>query len=123
MKSPFSSPVQYAWGRLFGALFLAVLLMMPALAQAVSSPTRQARSTLSAHPVKRMPMNMMNMMKNKAWVKSVQEALNDHGAHLNLDGLCGIRTVKALRLFQKTHGLKVTGMPDPATLKALGLGH
>ena len=107
---------------LFGVLFLAAALVVPSVAEA-QVPSGPPTVTIHAHRKMKMPTDMMQMTKNKTWVKSVQEALNDHGAHLQVDGLCGIRTVKAIRGFQKTHGLKVTGMPDPATLKALGLGH
>lgn len=68
-----------------------------------------------------MRMNMMVLMKDKGWVASVQRALDRRGARLRVDGVCGIKTVNALRAFQKAHGLKVTGMPDPETLRLLGV--
>ncbi len=111
-----------ATARLFAVLFLAGALIVPSVAGA-QVPGGLPKATVRAHRKMKMPADMMQMMKNVTWVKSVQEALNDHGAHLRVDGLCGMRTVKAIRRFQKSHGLKVTGMPDPATLKALGLGH
>ncbi len=84
------------------------------------SPPLSLAGTLFLVTALMMPMKMM---KNKALGQERQEALSNHGAQLRIDGLCGIKTIKALRRFQKTQGLKVTGMPDPATLKALGLGH
>ncbi len=70
-----------------------------------------------------MKNHMMKMMKDKTWVQHVQEALNDHGTRLRTDGICGKKTIDAIRAFQKTQGLKVTGMPDAETLKALGIRH
>ena len=70
-----------------------------------------------------MQNNMMKMMSNKTWVKQVQEALISHGARIRTDGICGKKTIDAIRTFQKTQELKVTGMPGPETLKALGIGH
>ncbi len=105
---------------------LAVTAMFPSGARAMTPGTPGGARAMKAGPHPGSGMNMMNMMKmmkNKAWVKRVQEALIAHGAHLRADGLCGIHTVQALRRFQKSHGLKVTGMPDPKTLKALGLHH
>ena len=111
---------------ILGALvtcLVAVTGMFPsgALAMTPAAPGGARAMKEAQHPGS--GMNMMKMMKNKAWVKRVQEALVAHGAHLRVDGLCGIHTVQALRRFQKSHGLKVTGMPDPKTLKALGLHH
>ena len=102
---------------------LAVTGMFPSGARAMTPGVPGGARAMKAGPHPGFGMNMMKMMKNKAWVKRVQEALIAHGAHLRVDGLCGIHTVQALRRFQKSHGLKVTGMPDPKTLKALGFHH
>lgn len=52
---------------------------------------------------------------------AMQKALNKHGADLNADGEFGSKTLAALKAFQKTKGLPVTGKGDAATLAALGL--
>ena len=54
-----------------------------------------------------------------AHVKAIQEALDKSGAKLKVDGLMGKETEAALKKFQATHHLKVTGTADKATLKAL----
>jgi peptidoglycan hydrolase-like protein with peptidoglycan-binding domain len=54
-------------------------------------------------------------------VANVQTALNNNGAHLEVDGHMGPKTVAALKAFQKQHHLKVTGKLDSATAKALGV--
>ena len=53
-------------------------------------------------------------------VKSAQEALNKNGASLTADGKIGPKTVAAIKSFQKSHGLKVTGKLDAKTKSALG---
>ena len=107
----------------FPALLLSVLLgAVLALPHAVAATQL---STASGMPgmVGGMKNNMMKMMMNKTWVKHVQAALISRGAHLQTDGICGKKTIDAIRAFQKAQGLKVTGMPDTETLKALGIGH
>jgi peptidoglycan hydrolase-like protein with peptidoglycan-binding domain len=52
---------------------------------------------------------------------AVQTALNNNGAHLDVDGRMGPKTVAALKTFQKQHKLKVTGKLDRATARALGV--
>ena len=51
----------------------------------------------------------------------MQKALNANGADLNGDGEFGSKTLAALKAFQKSAGLPVTGKGDAATLAALGL--
>ncbi len=69
-----------------------------------------------------MKNNMMKMMHNKTWVKQAQKTLSSHGARIRT-GIYGKKTIDAFRTFQKAQELKVTGMPDPQTLKALDIGH
>lgn len=51
----------------------------------------------------------------------VQRALNRHGANLDVDGLTGPATRRAIREFQRDHGLVTDGLAGPTTLAALGL--
>jgi peptidoglycan hydrolase-like protein with peptidoglycan-binding domain len=61
-------------------------------------------------------------MTQQQRVMALQTALNANGAQLTVDGKMGGKTVAALKTYQKAQNLKVTGKPDPATIKALGLG-
>lgn len=55
-------------------------------------------------------------------IKSVQAALlAAHCDPKGVDGIMGPATAAALRLFQQLKNLPVTGVPDPATVVALGL--
>lgn len=54
-------------------------------------------------------------------VKSVQEYLKDEsGADLKIDGIFGSETEKAVKDFQKSHGLTVDGVIGPKTWAAMG---
>ena len=64
--------------------------------------------------------NMPNMSKQE--VMQIQDALNQSGDHLAVDGIMGPRTEAALRKYQESHGLQATGKPDPQTLQQLGIG-
>lgn len=54
-------------------------------------------------------------------MKAVQQALNDRGARLRVDGIMGENTVRLLKAFQTINDLPVSGRPDKETLTALGL--
>ena len=102
------------------ALFFTALLGVALVPSLATAATQQSSASSMAGG---MNNGMMKMMMNKTWVKQVQEALIHHGAKIPTDGICGKKTIDALRVFQKAHGLKVTGMPDPETLKTLGVAH
>jgi hypothetical protein len=51
----------------------------------------------------------------------IQQALNNHGANLTVDGITGPNTRAALSAFQRDAGLPITGRADEETLAALGL--
>lgn len=52
---------------------------------------------------------------------AVQRALNERGANLEVDGITGPATRRAVRDFQRQHGLVIDGVAGPKTLAALGL--
>jgi hypothetical protein len=52
---------------------------------------------------------------------SIQTALNEHNAHLTVDGHFGEISHLALLRFQHDNGLPETGNPDLATTEALGI--
>jgi Putative peptidoglycan binding domain len=55
-------------------------------------------------------------------LRAVRAALKERGYPAGpTDAAMNSRTAEALRSFQRRHGLRVTGRPDPATLMALGL--
>ncbi|MBA3287596.1 MAG: peptidoglycan-binding protein [Acidimicrobiia bacterium] len=56
-------------------------------------------------------------------VKDVQRAIMATGMYLagGADGIFGLATQNALMIFQRTNGLIVTGMVNPATVKLMGL--
>jgi hypothetical protein len=85
----------------------------PKAAMAHAAPPKVAHARQSAWHRKQAARAQM--------VDRVQTVLNSGGANLKVDGRCGPKTMAALRVFQKQHKLKVTGLPNAATLKALGI--
>jgi len=59
---------------------------------------------------------------DSATIRSVQQALNDRGYNVGpVDGQYGVATQDAVRRFQQTAGLPVTGELGGPTLTALGV--
>ena len=58
---------------------------------------------------------------HKEQVRAVQQALNDNGARLQLDGQMGQQTRQALRNYQRDNQLPQTGKVDKATLSKLNI--
>lgn len=54
-------------------------------------------------------------------IRSVQQALNDQGQQLQVDGIWGEKTHQALMQFQRDKELSASGQLDPETLAALDL--
>ena len=54
-------------------------------------------------------------------VRHIQEALNERGHDLEVDGKWGPQTSSAIREFQQKEGLEATGQLDNATQQALGV--
>jgi peptidoglycan hydrolase-like protein with peptidoglycan-binding domain len=107
---------------------LAALLMAPSLPLAASAaglsqpPTQVAQTSAPAQPKQQhASAKSQKHAAASAHVKSAQQALNKHGAQLVADGKMGPKTRAALKDFQKSNNLKVTGKLDSATQKALGI--
>jgi len=56
-----------------------------------------------------------------AFNRSIQQALNDNGYNVAVDGIWGPNTESALRQFQASRNLPQTGSADSQTLAALGV--
>ena len=56
-------------------------------------------------------------------VRTVQQALNDNGSTIDVDGVWGPNTRRALRDFQQSKGLDATGQLNRETVAALNLGN
>ncbi|HYG91350.1 MAG TPA: peptidoglycan-binding domain-containing protein [Azospirillum sp.] len=54
-------------------------------------------------------------------VRTIQQALNDQGSSIDVDGVWGPDTRRALRDFQQSKGLSATGRLDRDTVAALNL--
>ena len=92
------------------ALLLGVTVAIPGVALA---GMKMASHKAVAHKV------VARKAVGNAHIKAIQEALDKSGAHLKADGFMGRETETALRIYQKKHGLKMTGTADAATLKLL----
>jgi hypothetical protein len=65
---------------------------------------------------------MAGQQLSKDKVKEIQEALKDKGNDPGqIDGIMGPKTQQALRAFQKSENLQVTGRVDEKTASALGV--
>jgi hypothetical protein len=67
------------------------------------------------------PMPLLRHGSDGGAVRTLQEALNEHGAHLIVDGDFGDDTLKAVIAFQTGHKLAHDGVVGRHTWEALGL--
>ena len=54
-------------------------------------------------------------------VRELQQALNEAGHDIQIDGIWGPETESAVRMFQQEQGIEATGEPDEQTLSMLGV--
>lgn len=54
-------------------------------------------------------------------VRELQQALNQAGHDIAVDGIWGPETESAVRMFQQEQGMQATGEPDQETLSMLGV--
>lgn len=84
----------------------------PAMAPPAAAPTAVRAVTAPSEPVE----------LNASTIARVQARLNDLGFQVGAaDGIAGNRTRQAIRQFQQSKGLAVTGELDGKTLSALGI--
>lgn len=76
---------------------------------------------VSAQTAEERILLLRNPMMQGEDVRSVQEALKNNGAALEVDGVFGSATAAAVRDFQRRRGLASDGIVGPATRAALGL--
>lgn len=69
--------------------------------------------------VRHEPSNSASL--SQAEISKIQRALRKQGYYLQVNGVWDEATVANVKSLQYKHGLKVTGRPDQATLKLLGL--
>lgn len=87
----------------------------------LSACAKKAEPAPAPAPVEAAPAPEAKVEKKPATVADVQQKLAEHGAKIKADGKMGPRTKQALKKFQKSNGLKTTGVADEATLAKLGL--
>ncbi len=88
------------------------------------APTKPAPTPTSPTPTKPAPTTStrpavrpnLSIGSRGAPVRTVQRVLR-----IRVDGIFGVRTRAAVRSFQRSHGLPVTGVVGPRTWKALGV--
>lgn len=66
-------------------------------------------------------LNPATAEKSPQQVQQVQEALNQSGEQVKVDGIWGPRTSQALRVFQQKNGLQPSGQLDDQTMQKLNI--
>jgi peptidoglycan hydrolase-like protein with peptidoglycan-binding domain len=89
---------------------------------ALATPSWAADEPQKAAPKQEKAMKSAVSHESRDEVKKVQEALKSKGEDPGIiDGVMGKKTEAALKKFQKTNGLKVTGAMDRETTDKLGI--
>ena len=86
----------------------------PAMSQPAMPTAPQAQSTVPAKPA---PQRHAALSRQR--IERVQQALNNAGDKIAVDGKWGPKTAAAVKQFQQQHGLKASGRLDQATMKQL----
>jgi peptidoglycan hydrolase-like protein with peptidoglycan-binding domain len=91
------------------------------VALALASPGWAASETKADSSTEQHAENKA-MIKGTDEIRKVQEALKEKGENPGtVDGIMGRKTRAAIKAFQKTNGLKVTGTVDDQTGEKLGV--
>ncbi|MGE5219836.1 MAG: peptidoglycan-binding domain-containing protein [Chloroflexota bacterium] len=105
--------MKLTWGR---------TLLVSAFVASLAVPSWAADKSQKAAPKQEKAVKSAMSHENREEVKKVQEALKSKGEDPgNVDGVMGKKTEAALRKFQKTNALKVTGAMDDETAQKLGV--
>jgi peptidoglycan hydrolase-like protein with peptidoglycan-binding domain len=88
---------------------------------AAPPPMPEPTPVVTAPPPPPPPAPPAKHVAHQSRAATLQTALNNNGAQLNVDGHMGPKTVAALKAFQKQQHLKATGKLDSATAKALSV--
>jgi hypothetical protein len=92
----------------------------PAQSGSMQNPSQSAPHQGSGMARMRYQKSGMARASGKSdHIQQAQQALNQNGESLQVDGVMGSKTKAALKDFQTKHNLKVTGRLDRATRKAL----
>lgn len=91
-----------------------------------NAQTTQRSTTEPSHDMGQMKAPSRKTAQHKAvmsrrQIEAIQAALETSGQKVDKDGKMGPKTIAALRDFQKSHGLKVTGQVDRQTAQKLNL--
>lgn len=82
------------------------------------APGERAQPQIQQRPTVQRQMSPRALDANQ--IRQIQQALNDKGMKLGVDGVWGRRSDMALRNFQRRQGMAATGQLDPQTRAALG---
>jgi peptidoglycan hydrolase-like protein with peptidoglycan-binding domain len=104
------------------AKFLACAVALTVGASAAYAQTANTTTTTTTTKSTQMKSSKrMHHVASSADVMKLQEALNQKGATLQVDGKFGPKTKAAVTKFQSQNALTATGRPDAATLDRLGI--
>ena len=97
-------------------------LLVSAFVASLAVPSWAAEESQKTEPKQEKAVKSAMSHESRDEVKKVQEALKSKGEDPGtVDGVMGKKTKQALRNFQKTNGLKVTGAMDQETADKLGV--
>lgn len=96
---------------------LAAIVSLALCAPALGASRTSRHPARARHAVSQSPARTASHGR----IRQAQQALDHTGAKLKVDGMMGPRTRKALRRFQRAHGLKTTGGLGPKTSHLLGI--
>ena len=103
-------------------LTLGRTLLVSVFVASLAVPGWAADESQKAEPKQEKAMKSSVTHETRDEVKKIQEALKNKGEDPgNVDGVMGKKTKQAIRDFQKTNGLKVTGAMDQETADKLGV--